>query len=97
LLEVIDWTILLEMEIVNGQLSLMEKCLNHSHVQQIEKFDKIFIKNYQEIYRNQQEFLEKDEQLSEKLLEFKEITLRHLQVKKQFRIVFKSKLKNNLG
>jgi tRNA A-37 threonylcarbamoyl transferase component Bud32 len=88
LFELIDWTILLEMEIVNGQLSLMEKCLNSSHIQQIEKFDKIFIKNYQEIFRNQHEFLEKDEQLSDKLLEFKEITLRHLQVKKQFRIVF---------
>ena len=69
------------------QLSLMEKCLNHSHLTQSTKFDKLFIKNYTTIFRNKKELSEKDELISEKLLEFKDITLRHLQVKKPFRIV----------
>ena len=72
------------------QLSLMEKCLNHSHLTQSTKFDKLFIKNYTTIFRNKKELSEKDELISEKLLEFKDITLRHLQVKKQFRIVNKN-------
>eukprot|EP01080_Neovahlkampfia_damariscottae_P008928 gene8928-877_t len=75
----------METDVIN-QLSIMEKCLNHSHTKQSNKFDKLFIKNYTTIYRSKKELSEKDDLISEKLLEFKDITLRHLQVKKQFRI-----------